>query len=242
MLVLDRIARAADDGGAGGAAGTVSDAAPALDSTLLTAPPAGEATTAGADSVAGADTQAGADTVAGADTQAGADTVEAMKPEDYKLDLPEGIKADDPLLAAFLEGAAKGGLDPAAAQAVVSALGPKLVEQLAAPAKAWTALNEQWTAAVKAHPEIGGANHDAAVGRVLTAFNTVMQPAEVQELRAALNMTGAGNNPHVILAFHRMAELLTEKGAVQGNSPAEVRNPAALMYPTSNAAGAAKGA
>jgi len=65
-----------------------------------------------------------------------------MKPEDYgELDLPEGISAEDPLLLAFLAGAAKGNMDKESVQAVLGELGPKLHEQLMAPQKAWADMN-----------------------------------------------------------------------------------------------------
>lgn len=161
---------------------------------------------------------------------------EPMKAEDYKLDLPEGITADDPLLTAFLEGAAKGGMDNESVQAVISSLGPKLAEQMAAPMKAWTTLNETWQAEVKADPVIGGANLPATIKTVADAIGLVSTPEEAQAAREALTMTGAGNNPAIVRLMHRMASRLVEKGAVQGNSPAESRSAAAVLYPSHNAA------
>lgn len=246
LIERNRIVWMAEDGGAGGAAadpGTVStpstdtpaatggEAAPevqgALKDTLLTAePPKTEGdkpATEGEKKGAGEGEK---------DTPA----PEPMKPEDYKLELPEGIAADDPLLTAFLEGAAKGGMDNESVQAVVSSLGPKLAEQMAAPMKAWTSLNEQWQAEVKADPVIGGANLPATIKTVTDAINLVSTPEEARLAREALTMTGAGNNPAIVRLMHRMASRLVEKGAVQGNSPAESRSAAAVLYPSHNAA------
>lgn len=245
LIERNRIVRAAEDGGAGGAAadpGTAStpsaetptaatEAAPevqsALTDTLLTAEP--EKTEGDKPATEGEKKGAG-------EGEKEPPAPEPMKPEDYKLELPEGITADDPLLTAFLEGAAKGGMDNESVQAVVSSLGPKLAEQMAAPMKAWTTLNETWQAEVKADPVIGGANLPATIKTVADAISLVSTPEEAQAAREALTMTGAGNNPAIVRLMHRMASRLVEKGAVQGNSPAESRSPAAVLYPSHNAA------
>ena len=243
LIERNRIVRMADDGGAGGAAdpGTAStpavetppaaDPAPAVQSalkdTLLTAePPKTEG-----DKPATEGEKKGA-----GEGEKEPPAPEPMKPEDYKLELPEGITADDPLLTAFLEGAAKGGMDNESVQAVVSALGPKLAEQMAAPMKAWTTLNETWQSEVKADPVIGGANLPATIKTVADAISLVSTPEEAQAAREALTMTGAGNNPAIVRLMHRMASRLVEKGAVQGRSPAESRSAAAVLYPSHNAA------
>lgn len=251
MFERNRIVRMAEDGGAGGAGGATADPGtastpavetttastteaapevqPALKDTLLSAEPE---KTEGDKPATEGEKKDGAGEGEKKDTPA----PEPMKPEDYKLDLPEGIAADDPLLTAFLEGAAKGGMDNESVQAVVSSLGPKLAEQMAAPMKAWTSLNEQWQAEVKADPVIGGANLPTTIKTVQDAMNLVGTPEEVAACREALTMTGAGNNPAIVRLMHRMASRLVEKGAVQGNSPAESRSPAAVLYPTHNAA------
>ena len=255
MFERNRIVRMAEDGGAGGAAadpGTASTPAaetttaatteaapevqPALKDTLLSAEPekteGDKPATEGDKPATEGEKKDGAGEGEKKDTPA----PEPMKPEDYKLELPEGITADDPLLTAFLEGAAKGGMDNESVQAVVSSLGPKLAEQLAAPMKAWTSLNEQWQAEVKADPVIGGANLPATIKTVADAISLVSTPEEAQAAREALTMTGAGNNPAIVRLMHRMASRLVEKGAVQGNSPAESRSAAAVLYPSHSAA------
>lgn len=239
---LNRIARMADDGGGSAPAAepattSTADAPPAADppadtppvqaaltDTLLSTPPKeGEQPPEGEKKGAGEGEQKPAP--------------EAMKPEDYKLTLPEGITAEDPLLVAFLDGAAKGNMDNDSVQAVITSLGPKLAEQMAAPMKAWTTLNEQWQTAVKADPVLGGANLDQTIATVAKAIDTVSaSPAEAQAVREALTMTGAGNNPAIVRLLHSMATRLVEKGAVTGNSPADSKSAAAMLYPTHNAA------
>lgn len=252
LIERNRIVRAAEDGGGAGAAAdpgaastpavetpttpaveTAPEVQPALKDTLLSAEPPkteGDKPATEGDKPA---TEGEKEKGAG---EGDKPAPEPMKPEDYKLELPEGITADDPLLTAFLEGAAKGGMDNESVQAVISSFGPKLAEQMAAPMNAWTTLNETWQAEVKADPVIGGANLPATIKTVADAISLVSTPEEAQAAREALTMTGAGNNPAIVRLMHRMASRLVEKGAVQGNSPAESRSAAAVLYPSHNAA------
>jgi hypothetical protein len=173
----------------------------------------------------------------GADTKEGEPSAPDIKPEDYNVELPEGIGKDDPLLVSFLEGAAKGGMDNESVQAVINTLGPKLVEQIQAPIKAWVTLNEQWVAEVQADPVIGGDKWPTTKETVLQAMTLVMSPEETRATREALNLTGAGNNPAVIRLLFNMARRLVEPGPVKGNAPTEPpKSAAALLYPKHNAA------
>lgn len=179
---------------------------------------------------------AGAETTAGADSVAGADTVTADKPltpEDYKIKLPEGIPGDDALLKAFLEGAAKGGMDEKSVQAVIDSLGPKLAEQLAAPQKAWIEQNKAWSAAAKADAEFGGAKFDATLANFNKALDLVAPAGEGTartEFLDALFTTGAGNHPAIIRVINRMAQRLAEPGTVTGNVVAQPADPAKAFY------------
>jgi hypothetical protein len=173
----------------------------------------------------------------GADTKEGEPSAPEIKPEDYNVDLPEGIGKDDPLLVSFLEGAAKGGMDNESVQAVINTLGPKLVEQMQAPIKAWVDLNEKWVAEVQADPVIGGDKWPVAKETVLQAMTLVLTPEETRATREALDLTGAGNNPAVIRLLYSMAKRLVEPGPVKGNAPTEPpKSAAALLYPKHNAA------
>jgi hypothetical protein len=174
----------------------------------------------------------------GADKKEGEPSApEVIKPEDYKLEMPEGIAADDALVVAFLEGAAKGGMDNESVQAVINTLGPKLVEQMQAPMKAYVALNEKWVAEVKADPVLGGDKLDSTLQTVWQAMSLVSKPEDVTSARQALNETGAGNHPAIIRLLHNMAQRLVEPGPVKGNAPTEpTRSAAALLYPSHNAA------
>lgn len=161
----------------------------------------------------------------------------ALDPKDYKLDnLPEGITADDELVQAFLEGAAKGGMDNDSVNAVIGALAPKLAERLNAGAVAFKTLNEKWQADAVADPVIGGSKEklEASMGVVVNAMNGLGLPAEmVTDALRTFTFTGAGNNPSILRVMHAMASRLVEKTVVQGNGPAPVgKTPAQRLYPT----------
>ena len=234
-MLIDRYMRIvrqpSDGGGAAPAAAPAPEAAPApaaaapdetvLDKTLLGAEPEKTAEEA----------------TPGADTKEGEQSAPEIKPEDYNVELPEGIGKDDPLLVSFLEGAAKGGMDNESVQAVINTLGPKLVEQMQAPIKAWIDLNEKWVAEVKADPVIGGDKLPVTQETVFQAMALVLKPEEARATREALDLTGAGNNPAVIRLLFNMAKRLVEPGPVKGNAPPEPpKSTAALLYPNHNAA------
>ncbi len=172
-----------------------------------------------------------------ADPKAEPEKPVALDPKDYKLDaLPEGIKADDELVQAFLDGAAKGGMDNESVNAVLNALGPKLTERLNAGAVAFKELNDQWQQAAIADPVIGGSAEklEANMAVVKNAMNTLGLPAEmVTDALRTFQFTGAGNNPSILRVMHAMASRLVEKSVVQGGGPAPTGKTAAQrMYPT----------
>ncbi len=161
---------------------------------------------------------------------------EPIDPKSYLegIKLPDGITAEDPVLAAFLEGAAKGGMDAESVHAIVESIGPEMQKALAAPYQAWKDLQETWQGAVKADSEIGGdklAGVVSTVNRALTAVCGDM----LADIKTALETTGAGNNPAVIKAMYRMAKGLVEpSGPVTGTppNPQPAKNPAKLLYPS----------
>lgn len=114
------------------------------------------------------------------------------------------------------------------AQALVDLQGKALAQAAEAQTKAWTTLQDEWQGKVKADPEIGGAKLQdtlASVGKLVTEYGT-------DELREALDVTGAGNHPAVVKFFAKMASRLTEGSAVPGNPAGQGQSLAEKMYPT----------
>ena len=173
--------------------------------------------------------EARADTEATTDPAPEADTPDA--PVDYTFDLPEGIAKDDPLVSAFTAAVAEAKLPKDAAQAVMSALAPKVAEALQAPYRLWTEAQARWQAEVKADPEIGGTR----LQPTLAGIAKMLDDARYCDpgLRDALTATGAGNHPAVIRSFAKLAQAVTEGGMVPAGKPAPAaRSAADVLYPS----------
>ena len=140
---------------------------------------------------------------------------EPIDPASYEVELPEGITRDDPMVQAFLAGAAEARLETPAVQAVLAKAAPLVAEALAAPARAWAELNTQWQGEFRADPELGGANFDTSIAVIENAISKFGN----DDLRTALQVTGAGNNPHLLRFIHTLAKPHYESTAV-GASPA----------------------
>lgn len=147
-----------------------------------------------------------------------------LKPDDVKfpedLIVPEGVKEN------FLEVLNDQELTPAQRA-------EKLIELQTGVAKqqqeAWTTMQQEWQAEVKADPEIGGAKFDqnlANVGKLVQEYGS-------DEFRSVMDMTGAGNNVHVIKFLSKIADQLSEGGPVSGQAPASSEpDIASRLYPS----------
>lgn len=172
-----------------------------------------------------------------------------LKPEDYKLDektLPPGVKADDPLVADFLAGAAKLGIPNEAVNGILAQVAPKVAEQLAAPMRAYVELRDKWVNEAKAQ---FGAELPAVAARISQGIQrfaaapgaTAEQVAKsVQDVSQALVTTGAGNNPALISLLNRVFQRLGESTPVTGSPVANSKPAASLLYdhPSSQQGGA----
>lgn len=73
-------------------------------------------------------------------------------------------------------------------------------------------LQQAWQDAFKADKEIGGPKAEATlagVGKLIETYGTA-------EVREAFDVTGAGNNPHIIRFLHKMAQHMNEPGPISG--------------------------
>lgn len=166
-----------------------------------------------------------------AEPEKAAEPEKPIDPASYEVTLPEGITRDDPLVTAFLEGAAGAKLDAKAVQAVLDTAAPKVIEAMAAPYRAWETLNNEWMAAIKADPDVGGANLTPSVNRVAAFLDRHGSPEVLQ----ALKTTGAINNPAVFKLMNKIATAYEEGGATPaGNSAPQPTGLTAAqrMYPS----------
>jgi hypothetical protein len=154
---------------------------------------------------------------------------EAPKFDPAALKPPEGIeKFDDGTVEKIAPLAEKHGLSTEAVQDFVNLHFDILKQAAQAPYQAWDAMQTKWVDQVKADPELKDTDAvAAAVGKVFDNPN-YGDP----EVRKALALTGAGNNPAIIRTFYRMAKALNEGGPVAAQ-PGGSKPPlgAGAMYP-----------
>ena len=169
-----------------------------------------------------------------------AEPAAAIDPASYEVKLPDGMAREDPMISAFLESAAGARLDGASVQAVLDKVAPMVAEQLAAPQKAWAALNTEWQEQVRADPEIGGANLSGVIERVNATIERFGNPA----LKEAMRLTGAANNPEILRYLNKLSAAYTEATPVvspgsQGPVTPPPGRTLAAMYPSARASSGA---
>ena len=155
-----------------------------------------------------------------------------IKPEDYQVNLPQGLEKG-PVLDSLTAAAAEKGVSQETLQHIIDKAGPALAKQFGAGAEQWAALHETWMSELKADATIGGDKFSAATSLVKSTL-TKYAGADLEALQAGLNLTGAGNNPALVRTLHRMAVALNEGGPVGGGSPSTQQSATSLMYPTHN--------
>lgn len=156
--------------------------------------------------------------------------VEPLKVED--ITLPEGFELAPEMANEFLE-ILNGDQSPQdRANALIALHTKNLAEAQEADSKAWETMQTQWRDEVKADTEIGGDKLQPAlanIGKLLDEFGS-------PELKGVFDMTGAGNNVHMIKFLSKIAGKLTEGNFFSGGTPASAANTeeekARRMYPS----------
>ena len=166
-------------------------------------------------------------------TDASATTEPAAAPV-YEFTLPDGMALDTALVEQVTPLFAKANVPADVAQEMVSTYAAHVAAQTAAALDAQQAAFQQkvagWADAVKADPEIGGANLPATINagkRVLAQFGDA-------ETTALLDESGLGNHPSIIRLFAKIGRQLTEDTVVRGSTGATEQKPepGARIYTT----------
>jgi hypothetical protein len=146
-----------------------------------------------------------------------------------QLTLPEGFTANDELVTEFLGVVNNGELSPSDRANALIALQTKALSVASeANSKAWDDMQTEWQTAVKADPDIGGANLQpvlANVSKLLAEYGST-------ELLDIMATTGAGNNVHVIKFLNTLSGKLTEGGAVSGSPSSTEASTASKLFPS----------
>lgn len=164
-----------------------------------------------------------------ADAEAAKDKVSKDNPfKVEEIKLPDGFTVDETTSKGFVDLVNKHGISRTAAAEFVKLQADLMKAASEKGDKQWTDLQEQWAKEVKADPEIGGDKLEPAVGAIAKIFDKYGS----KELRSAFDLTGAGNNPHVIKFLAKIAKDLNEPGPGPSPSPnASEISLAQKMYP-----------
>jgi len=144
-----------------------------------------------------------------------------------EIKLAEGFEVDEATAKSFVDTVNKFGLPRDAIAELVTLQSNAMKAASEKGSALWTKMQEDWQAEIKADPAIGGeklAENLGAVAKVIDKYGT-------PELRAAFDMTGAGNNPHVIRFMAKIAKDLNEPGPIPGAPAVGAKDAAATLFP-----------
>jgi hypothetical protein len=138
---------------------------------------------------------------------------------DYKL--PEGYTLDDELKTEANDLFKSMKLSQANAQKLVDLYVKTQQEAHEAPQKAFKEMQDSWREESMNHPDLKGklgAGKEISV-RIARALSGLGDAKLAQDFRAAMDLTGAGNNPAIIRVLAKWTEGITEGSHVAGNGP-----------------------
>jgi hypothetical protein len=134
-----------------------------------------------------------------------------------QLTLPEGFELQPELSNKFIEILNDSELSPQdRANALLALHSETLTTASEAGSKAWDDMQTEWKDAAKADPDIGGAKLQPTltnIGKLLDEFGD-------KEVRDVFDLTGAGNNVHMIKFLNKIADKLTEGNFFTAGNPA----------------------
>lgn len=162
-----------------------------------------------------------------AEPEAVAEPAAPLTAED--ITVPEGFEVDEALRDSLLETMNNADLSAKDRTAALIDLHTKALTQASEMAsKQWDDLQEQWQNEAKADPVIGGQKLPqaiASISKLVTEYGT-------PELAQVFEMTGAGNNPHMIKFLYNVAAKMTEGGFSPGSPAGGDTTAAQRMFPS----------
>lgn len=165
---------------------------------------------------------------------------EALSLASYDLKVPEGLTVDAALMDKFKAASLEGKVAPAAAQGYLDLYHEALKTAQSSANDAASAQSASWLTETLALPEFTGATKDAS----LATLGRFMDEYGSNDLKAVLDSTGLGNNPHVVRALLKAAQALDEGRPAPAGAPANPgpnngkpllgRTPGQILYPDTN--------
>ena len=215
MKLLGRVyMNEAEPGGGGGGdtttTATTTAAADATAATTTLTPSAAAATTEATTTETKTPEQIQQEADAAAKLKADTSAPEAY--EDFTL--PEGMEMDADVLGEFKNLAKELNIPQAKAQQLIdfqTQLATKQAEQYQA---AVTKQSQDWAAAIKNDPDVGGENYDKSVASAVKVIEAFGDPS----LKELLNNSGLGNHPALFKFCHRISAAIAEDKFVMPGS------------------------
>lgn len=221
---------AQDAGGSGGAAPTSSPVADPAGGTIL-----GSAGVDGGDAVAAGDSSGseGMGEHPGSTDPVGSAPEQGV-PEQYQIEMPDGVAFDAEAFGAVEPALREAGLTNAQAQALATAYSEQILPVLAARAEQQmvdqaVAQRTRWANETNADPEIGGPNIRATQDAAARAFDHYGIKAG-SGFRQFLDDTGLGNHPEMIRFVARIGRDLGEAGFERGGTQSAAKSPEQKLY------------
>ena len=163
-------------------------------------------------------------------------------PEKYEFKAPENYTLDPKLLETVTPLFKELGLTNEQAQKLVDIQIAREIAAARAPQDTYEATRTKWQAETTSHPDIknlvdkdsGKTGIDAVKIVMGRALNAIGDPALATEFKAAMDLTGAGDNPAFVRTFLKLADFVTEGKHVAGKGPsiAGQREPGKTALPT----------
>lgn len=138
-------------------------------------------------------------------------------PEKYEFKLPEGIKLDEATQAKASEVFKELGLSQEGSQKLLDFHVEQMKKAVDSSLNEVADMRKQWRDQVKSDPEIGK-NLEGVKATCAKAIDA-LGPAISKPFREAMDLTGAGDHPAFIKAFHALAKMVTEGTHVSGKNP-----------------------
>lgn len=148
-----------------------------------------------------------------------------------EIKLPDGFTLDEPIAKSFVDVVNKFGFGRDAVGELVKLQADAMKNVSEAGNKLYSDMRDGWKKEITSDTEIGGEKLQANLGSISKLVDKYGTP----ELRSQLDLTGAGDNPHVIRFLSKIAKDLGEGNFVPpGNPTTGEKDVASLLFPTHN--------
>jgi hypothetical protein len=141
-------------------------------------------------------------------------------PEKYDFKFPEGLEMDEATTKEVDELFRGLDLGNEAGQKLIDFYQKKVTEMSEAPYKLWADTQAKWIDEIKSDASLGGRLPEVKA-TVARAIDGLGDPKLAADFRAAMDYTGAGNNPAFIRAFYKLAQQVTEGRHIAGRGPSD---------------------